>query len=172
MSDTSHLRIEKTAVVVLRHLQQEERLLADMLRSAREVRAGLLSGDVLAQQEAFREHFAPPAKLHEWRQDLRELIATTLNTPPEKATLRGLAERAPHTLREKLTATHERLLNRILEIDRLNRANAVLAAYFIELIQRLLGDPASQRASASRYSPSGEVLRGDNSNHSGLQIRC
>jgi hypothetical protein len=172
MSVTSHSQIEETAVDVLKHFQQEERMLADMLRSTEEVRAALLSRDLHTQHDAFREHFKPPAKLHEWRQDLRKRIAESLNTPVEEATLRGLADRAPRPLGEELVATHERLLNRIAEIDRLNRANAVLAAYFIDVVQKLLGDPANQRSPAKRYSPSGEVLRDDNSKHSGLQVRC
>jgi hypothetical protein len=172
MSDSPNSQIETTAFVALKHFQQEEAMLAEMLRWAREVRAGLLSGDLHAQQEAVREHFEPPTALREQRLTLRERIAADLNISVEEATLRRLADRAPHALRDRLMATHERLRTRFVEIDRLNRANAVLASYFIELIQRLLGDPSSQRPSAGRYSSSGEVLQGDNSKHSGLQIRC
>jgi hypothetical protein len=172
MSDTSPSRFEETAAVVLKHFQQEERMLADMLQSARDVRAGLLSGDLHAQQEAFHKRLDPPAAIHEQRRALRKRIAADLNTSVEEATLRGLADRVPRPLREELIAKHQRLLNRIVEIDRLNRANAMLAAYFIDLIQKLLGGPASQQPSANRYSPSGEICRDGNLKHSGLQIRC
>jgi len=172
MNDTSQSQIEDTAGVVLEHLQEEERILADMLQSARDVRAGLLSGDLHAQQEAFRERLARPAALHEQRQALRKQIATDLDIPIEDATLRGIADRVPRTFREGLLAAQERVRIRVAEIDRLNRANAVLAAYFIDLIQKLLGDPSSQRPSANRYSSSGELRRDDNPKHSGLQVRC
>jgi hypothetical protein len=64
------------------------------------------------------------------------------------------------------------MLDQIAEVDRLNRANAVLAACFIDLFQRLLADPTGQQPPTSRYCSSGEVRRRDSSKHSGLQIRC
>lgn len=172
MSDNLPSRIEQTAVLVLRHFEQEEQILADMLRSAQQVRAGLLSGNAHAKQEAFREHFEPPATLHHQRRDVRELIASALNIPADKATLRGLADHAPSPLRTTLMAAHQKMLGQIAEVDRLNRANAVLAACFIDLFQRLLADPSGQQPPTSRYSSTGEVRRRDSSKHSGLQIRC
>ena len=172
MNDAALLPIEPTAIAVLNHFRREEKALEHLLESARRVRAGLVSGDRDAQQAALREHLLPPPRLRDSRRYVREQIATALKVPIEEATVLELADRASPTLRDKLLATHQRLVGKLEEIDRLNRANAVLAAYLIDLIQKLIGDPAGTASSAGRYSASCVLQWDYHPKQSGLQVRC
>jgi hypothetical protein len=142
----------------LAHLQQEEALLAETLASLGAVRSALRGGDLESLHAALEQQARiadASSELLGRRARLRSELSYALGVPPDAVTLATLATAAPPDVAGHLRACRERLRGMSAEVDRLNRANAALAAQSLDFLQRFLSEITDTDSAGAVYGPSG-----------------
>src|SRR6185437_8346873 len=114
------------------HLAHEEALLADMLRTLREVRAAFVQRNLngLAILHTRQEQLVQVSQeMARSRDQLRESLAPLLGVPASEVTLRAAALSLPQSVRGSLLDHHARLVELVRQADQLNHHNAALLGY-------------------------------------------
>lgn len=159
------------AVACIGHLQQEEAMLTSTLEMLQQIRAALVNRNQAALAEALeaqQRSEKSASELHASRELVRLRIGRCLGLPPAEATLKQLSQRVTGELRERLSAGRRRLAELTMEIDSVNRCNAVLVQQSMGLLNQVLFCLTGQDGSSQRYGASGQMSSGN----SGSVIQC
>lgn len=140
------------------HLSHEESLLADMLRTLREVRAAFVRRDlsVLSTLRERQQHLQKNSEeIAAAREQLRESLAPLLNIAAAEVTLRAAAQSLGATARASLLEHHARLTAMVREVEQLSRHNAILLGYARGFLECLFAGMTGV-AVGERYDPHGQ----------------
>lgn len=150
--------LEPVAKQCLAYLEQEERVLKDMIDVLCEVRSALRAGEnaILAKAANRQEQYAIRLKsIRVQRVKLRQIIATSLCVPPEEATIRRLSENAPNSYRHPLRLQRDRVADLASEADQLMQSNLVVIVHGIQVFEQILSSLTGSTAVEGRYQSSG-----------------
>jgi len=173
MSNQTVTDIEGLALLCLAHFEREEAMLDASLQSLLAVREHLAKADPEGLNDAIQrqQHAAhSAAELARVRGQLRGRMSQVLGVPPEKVSLRILADRVTGEVQERLWRCRERLAAMAKEIERINRANICLIRQSMDLMGRLLESLGDKRGVTSRYTSRGKME--DGGSGSFLQTQC
>lgn len=140
------------------HLVREETLLADMLKSLRQVRDSFLQRNlnVLPTLKSQQDQLTKAAtEMASARDRLRAALADLLGVSVQEATLRAAALSLSPPARDRLLQSRGRLSAMLREVEQLSQQNAVLLGYargfFTCMFASLIGAGGSER-----YGPQGD----------------
>jgi hypothetical protein len=140
------------------HLAREEALLADMLRTLREIRAAFVQRNLngLAALQTHQEQLAQTGQeMGRSRDQLRESLAPLLGVPASEVTLRAAALSLPEAVRGSLLDRHAHLVELVRQADQLNHHNAALLGYARSFLRGLFASLTGTSVSEG-YGPQGE----------------
>jgi hypothetical protein len=142
----------------LAHLDGEETHLQTILDCLREVRAGLISTDHQGLAKSLQEQETLSEKGHELatrREDLRGELAKYLGNSPRVATLGAVIDHIGAKKAAGLLTRRNRVRSLALEVNEINRDNAVLVNYSLAFVREVLRGITGSTEQGKRYSPAG-----------------
>lgn|GEM_PF-2890337 len=146
-------------------------MLTSTLEMLRNIRAALVTRDQTALVEALdsqQRSEQSAGELHAARELVRQRISNSLGVAPADATLQRLSVQVSGDLRVRLANGRRRLADLTVEIDSINRCNAVLVQQSMGLLNQVLFCLTGQDASSQRYGASGHMASGG----AGSVIQC
>jgi hypothetical protein len=140
------------------HLTREEKLLADLLLSLRQVRDAFLERklDVLPKLQSRQNQLAREAtEMEDARDRLRATLADWLGVPVQEVTLRTAALALPPPACDRLLQRRAGLVTMVQEAEQLSQHNAALLGYARAFFTCLFAG-TSGPGNSERYSRQGE----------------
>ncbi len=140
------------------HLAHEEALLADVLRSLRQVRAAFVQrnlGSLAALRDRQEQLARTSQEMALVRERLRASLSSLLGVPAGEVTLRGAALSLEEPARGRLLQRHACLVELVGEADRLTHHNAALLGYARAFLGSLFAGLTGSDVGAA-YGPRGE----------------
>jgi hypothetical protein len=159
MASPTVLDITSLAHACLSHMRDEEAVLVKKLELVTRTREALRDRDtdlMLATAGELETHAQREQELAAARTQLNELIAKTLRTSVEAATIGAVIRETPSPMRAQLEDGRARLQDLAETLDKLNRANVALIAQFNEILGCVLEQLTGQTP-ARRYGRSGRM---------------
>jgi hypothetical protein len=143
------------------HLTREEKLLADLLHSLRQVREAFFQRNLailpsLSSRQTELTHCAQ--EMGAARERLRETLADQLGVSPEQVTLRTVARTLPEPGRGVLMEGRARLTRLAQETEKISQQNAALLGYARGFLTSLFATLTGTKPT-ERYGPHGERQR-------------
>ncbi len=144
---------------IISHMRDEERTLAILLVTVREIRQALLNrdGERLTQAlEAEANSFRQGEVMRDRRVTLRQDMAARLNITPEEVTLSRLDGCVSANARGELARCRQRLHEMSEELFRLNRQNGAMIQQTLDLTERIVGQLTGGGPHFASYNATGQ----------------
>ena len=162
-ADTTNAASERLALTCLAHFEKEEAMLAATLDAMRAIRSALIARD-LQQLETAVSQQQQTAKtagdLRASRDEIRQRVAESLGMATEHVSLRHVVKLASPRIADRLESCRRRLSEMANEIERMNRANAMLVRHSIDMLHGFLECLAGAATRSNRYDAGGRIEDG------------
>lgn len=141
-------------------IAQEISLLNRLIAKIKEEKAAILEGnpDLLLESSKSKETLALEMRvLEEARASLIDKISKTQNLPPQNLTLSTIADLAPKEFSKAFRSMHLTMQDQLVQIEDVQRGNALLIRTSLEHIQRSVSLIASAISANPTYTGGGKV---------------